>query len=113
VPLLDLVLEVADAFLGLQDRCCMCGAPLTPVVKPSLCSKRLCLCQYSDLGVGRPVMAEIRRNPVAADLLLSVFSTRSQLGGCCKSCLRWRHLFPNVGLMPIFRRWGVTRLSAF
>jgi poly [ADP-ribose] polymerase 6/8 len=73
-PLLFLMLELAEAFLDLSDHCCICRDPLPPGVKPSVCAKQLCNFQLSRIGVGNSVYQEIRRDQMAADLVLSIFS---------------------------------------
>lgn len=73
-PLLHLVLEIGDAFLDLTDHCCNCGANLTPGLKPCVCEKPLCKFQLEQLGIGNSVVQEIRRDPIAADFVLSMFS---------------------------------------
>jgi poly [ADP-ribose] polymerase 6/8 len=73
-PLLFLMLELAEAFLDLSDHCCICRDKLPPGVKPSVCAKPLCNFQLSQIGVGNNVYQEIRRDQMAADLVLSIFS---------------------------------------
>jgi poly [ADP-ribose] polymerase 6/8 len=73
-PLLYLVLELADVFLDIQDHCCMCRCPLPAGVKPLICDRQLCNFQWNEIGVGMSVIGEIKRDPIVADLLLSVFS---------------------------------------
>jgi hypothetical protein len=77
--LLYLVLEIADSFLNLSDHCCMCGDPMPAGIRPWVCSKELCVYQHSRIGVGNSVSQEIRRDPLVADLMVSVFS--AALGG--------------------------------
>jgi hypothetical protein len=43
-------------------------------VKPSICNREFCNFQDSQLGVGTNVIQDIKRDPFAADRLLSVFS---------------------------------------
>jgi poly [ADP-ribose] polymerase 6/8 len=73
-PLLYLILEVCEAFLDLPDHCCMCRDKLTPGLKPSLCSKQLCQVQTTSIGLGHTVYQEIQQDPLAADLIVSIFS---------------------------------------
>jgi poly [ADP-ribose] polymerase 6/8 len=73
-PLLYLVFELADAFLDLPNHCCLCRAPMPPGVKPSVCQKALCAFQASQIGVGMSVVQEIARDPLVADLVVSIFS---------------------------------------
>jgi poly [ADP-ribose] polymerase 6/8 len=47
---------------------------MAPGVKPLICSAPLCNFQYEEIGVGMSVIAEIKRDPAVADLLVSVFS---------------------------------------
>ncbi|OHT07174.1 UBA/TS-N domain containing protein [Tritrichomonas foetus] len=73
-PLMYLVLEIADCFLDLQDHCSICRCPSTPGLKPSICNKELCNFRFSEIGIGTSVIQEIRRDPLVADLILSMFS---------------------------------------
>jgi poly [ADP-ribose] polymerase 6/8 len=73
-PLLYLVFELADAFLDLPDHCCLCRAPMPPGVKPSVCPKAFCAFQASQIGVGISIVQEIARDPLVADLVVSIFS---------------------------------------
>jgi hypothetical protein len=72
-PLLYLVFEIGEAFLDLSDHCCMCRTEMPAGLKPWVCSKELCIYQHSRLGVGNSVSQEIQRDPMVADLLVSVF----------------------------------------
>lgn len=73
-PLLYLMLEIADCFLDLQDHCCICRAKMSQGLKPSVCSKQVCNFQLNQIGLGGSVVQEIQRDPLAADLLVSLFS---------------------------------------
>jgi hypothetical protein len=74
-PLVWLVLEVCEAFFDLETHCCICGTDLQIAgVKASVCPKPVCLFAYRDIGLGSNVIAEIRRDPDAADLILSLAS---------------------------------------
>ena len=73
-PLLYLVLELADVFLDLSDHCCICRAPLTPGIKLSVCTNKLCNFQMAEIGVGVTVCQEIKRDPDVADLVFSMFT---------------------------------------
>lgn len=74
-PLVYLVLEIVEAFLDLNDHCCICRQPLgVSGIKPSICQNRLCACSFNEIGVGTSVAQEIRRDPIAADLLVSMYS---------------------------------------
>jgi hypothetical protein len=75
-PLLYLVLEVADAFLDLQDHLCICCTPMLPGFKPPLCTKELCTFQLTRIGGGgNSVYQEIARDPLIADLMISILAT--------------------------------------
>lgn len=74
-PLMYLILEIADAFLDLQDHCNICRCPTTPGLKPSVCNKELCNFRFCEIGIGTSVIQEIKRDPMVADLTFSVFSS--------------------------------------
>jgi poly [ADP-ribose] polymerase 6/8 len=74
-PLGYLVLEIAEAFLDLSSHCCLCGDKLKiSTLKPAVCSRELCRFQIAKIGIGAPVSEELRRDPIAADLIFSMFS---------------------------------------
>jgi hypothetical protein len=74
-PLIYLIFEICDAFFNLIDHCCMCGSDLgVQGVKLSLCSKPMCVFAFRDIGVGASVIAELGRDPSAADLVISLAS---------------------------------------
>lgn len=74
-PLIYLVLETLDSFLDIQDHCCICRKKLPfSVIKLSICDQKLCEVSFNEIGVGASVVQEIRRDPRAADLLLSLFA---------------------------------------
>lgn len=74
-PLLYFTLELVECFFDLQDHCCICRKPLQTVgLKPTTCDDKFCEFQYSDLGIGNSLIVEIRRDPLVADLLVSLFS---------------------------------------
>lgn len=73
-PLIYLILELSEVFLDLMDHCCNCRAPITPGLKASTCDAQLCRFQMTDIGIGGSVLLEIKRDPKAADLVLSLFS---------------------------------------
>jgi poly [ADP-ribose] polymerase 6/8 len=77
-PLLYLVLEIADVFLDLQDHCCICRTPMLAGFKPSLCTKELCRFQLTRIGCGNSVYQEIARDPLVADLMVSILATALQ-----------------------------------
>lgn len=75
-PLLYLVLEIVEVFLDLPDHCCICRKELVDSgVKPITCDNPMCIYAYTELGVGSSVYNEIARDPLAADLVLSMFSS--------------------------------------
>ena len=74
-PLLYLVLEIGDAFLDLASCCCICRKKLlSPGVKPSICNDRFCQFRLTEIGIGNSVYSEIKRDPAAADLVLTIFA---------------------------------------
>jgi hypothetical protein len=77
-PLLYLALELADAFLALEDHCCLCRLLLGENVKPSVCSSPLCNFQANEIRIGRSVVQEIQRDPLVADFLVSLFLMASE-----------------------------------
>ena len=44
------------------------------VIKPSICDEKLCEVSFNEIGVGASIVQEIRRDPRAANLLLSLFA---------------------------------------
>jgi poly [ADP-ribose] polymerase 6/8 len=48
---------------------------LDPGIKPSVCSSHLCQFQFTEIGIGNSVIQEIRQDPLAADLMVSLFSS--------------------------------------
>ena len=83
-PLLYFVLELCETFLDLPDHCCVCGAELKqPGIKPAVCEKQLCQFALQTIGIGNSVYQEIRRDPLAADLVFSFFATALS-GNFCK-----------------------------
>jgi poly [ADP-ribose] polymerase 6/8 len=77
-PLLYLILELVDGFLDLTDHCCIGGEPLgISCLKPSNCGRKLCVFGMANLGVGSSVVTELRRDPMAADFLVSIASAAS------------------------------------
>ncbi|OHT10390.1 UBA/TS-N domain containing protein [Tritrichomonas foetus] len=74
-PLIYLILEFAECFLDLPDHCCICRAKMESGLKPTVCNSQLCSFQLINIGVGNSVVQEIQRDPLVADLLLSLFST--------------------------------------
>ena len=72
-PLLYLILEICDAFYDLPDHCCICGKKVTPGIRPGVCDAEICNFQYSTIGIGQNVTNEIKKDPLAADLLITMF----------------------------------------
>jgi poly [ADP-ribose] polymerase 6/8 len=73
-PLLYMVLEMAEVFLSLTDHCCTCGASIRPGLKPSICGAELCKFQVNGIGIGTSVYQEMKRDPLVADLLISLYA---------------------------------------
>jgi poly [ADP-ribose] polymerase 6/8 len=75
-PILYLVLEIVDAFLDLTDHCCICGAALgVSGLRISNCGKELCVFGMASMGIGSSLAGELRRDPMVADLLVSLASS--------------------------------------
>ncbi|KAK8866279.1 Poly [ADP-ribose] polymerase 6 [Tritrichomonas musculus] len=74
-PLLYFVLEICECFLDLQDHCCICRKQIPAGLKPTICDSKMCTFQFTQIGVGFSVVQEIQRDPLAADLIFSIFST--------------------------------------
>ena len=74
-PLFYLILEIVDSFLSIPYVCCYCGKKLpTACLKPTVCpDNKLCQFSLSQLGIGNSVIQEIRRDPLAADFVYSIF----------------------------------------
>jgi hypothetical protein len=73
-PSIYLLLEVADAFLDLQDHCCIYGKAIHPGLKPTTCDEGLCAFQAQQIGIGMSVCQELSRDLRVADLLVSSLS---------------------------------------
>lgn len=74
-PLIYLMLEITEAFLDLFDHCCVCGDSMgISGLKASICSRPMCQFSFVQLGVGANIVAEIRRDPLVADFLISMAS---------------------------------------
>ena len=55
--------------------CCICGEKIGIFsLKPCCCNKETCKHSYHKLGVGVSVVSEIKRDPLAADFLISLAS---------------------------------------
>jgi poly [ADP-ribose] polymerase 6/8 len=75
-PLLYLILEIVDGFLDLTDHCCQCGQPLGVAgLRMSNCGAELCVFGMASMGVGSSLVNELRRDPMVADLLVSLASS--------------------------------------
>lgn len=74
-PLLYFVLEIAECFLDLQDHCCICRKEIPTGLKPTICDSQFCNFRFTQIGVGLSVAQEIQRDPMAADLILSIFAS--------------------------------------
>ena len=74
-PLLYLVLEIAECFLDLQDHCCICRKEIPTGLKPTICDSQFCNYRFTQVGVGLSVAQEIQRDPLAADLIFSIFAS--------------------------------------
>ena len=73
--LLYLILEMCESFFDMCDCCCNCGNKLGVFsLKPSCCTNEVCQHAFLNLGVGANIMAEIKRDPIAADFLISLAS---------------------------------------
>ncbi|OHT03321.1 hypothetical protein TRFO_29297 [Tritrichomonas foetus] len=74
-PPVYLVLEIVECFLDLSDHCCVCRKSLHfSGIKPQVCDNKLCYVSSNEIGVGTSVTQEIKRDPLAADFIISVFS---------------------------------------
>jgi poly [ADP-ribose] polymerase 6/8 len=95
-PLIYFVLEICEAFLDLSDHCCLCRAKLNePTVRPCVCEKEICQVAFTDIGAGTSLLAEIRRDPAATDLLIT----------CCGAASRTEYLTPappNIGQSQVY-----------
>lgn len=74
-PLVFLVLEIIECFLDLSDHCCICRKKLPfSGIRPHICDKKLCNVSFNEIGVGTSVLQEIKRDPLAADFIVSLFT---------------------------------------
>ena len=74
-PLIYLIMEIVECFLDLNDHCCICRKQLEfPGIRPQICDNQLCEFGFQEIGVGTSVAQEIKRDPLAADLIVSIFS---------------------------------------
>lgn len=75
-PLFYLMMEIIEVFFKLSDHCCICEQPLEVTgIKPMVCTNKMCNFSFVEIGVGANIIGEIRRDPVANDLLISLAST--------------------------------------
>jgi hypothetical protein len=74
-PLMSLTVEIVEVYADLPDHCCICRS-LLPVagIKPGTCQKDGCVRRLAEFGVGCSIIHEIRRDPIAADLILTLYS---------------------------------------
>lgn len=73
--ILFLILEIVESLIDLLDHCCICRKKLPfSVIKPSICTAKLCEVAFNEIGVGTSVAHEIRRDTRASDLLFSLFA---------------------------------------
>lgn len=85
-PMLYLMLEICDAFIGLYNHCCICGAEIDlPGIKPTTCKNPLCNFTFQELGVGNSLHSEIQRDIYVADLLISLFAAALE-DNYCQPC---------------------------
>lgn len=74
-PFIYLILEIVEAFLDLNDHCCICREKLPFAgIRPQHCDNQLCVFGYNEIGLCSSVAMEIKRDPLAADLVFSFFS---------------------------------------
>ena len=74
-PLVFLVLELIECFIDLSDHCCICRKKLPfSGIRPQICDKKLCNVSFNEIGVGTSVLQEIKRDPLAADFIISIFT---------------------------------------
>jgi len=75
-PLGYLILDIIEAFYNLGDHCCICGEPLqTQCIKPTACAKSMCKFSLTEIGIGNSLYQELRRDPMAASFLISIFAS--------------------------------------
>jgi len=62
--------EVNKSFLSLRA-----GTPLSySSIKPSVCDKEFCQFRFTEIGIGTSIYLEIKRDPLVADLIISLFA---------------------------------------
>lgn len=78
-PLFYLILEMTEVFFELSDHCCICERTLDiSGIKPLVCNDKICNFSFTEIGVSANIIGEIRRDPTANDLLISLASTTFQ-----------------------------------
>ena len=78
-PLFYLILEVTEIFFELSDHCCICERPLEiSGIRPMVCTDKICNFSFTEIGVSANIIGEIKRDPIANDLLISLASTTYQ-----------------------------------
>lgn len=69
------ILEICESFFDMSYSCCICGKNMGVFsLKPCCCSDERCQHSYHKLGVGVSVLKEIKRDPLAADFIISLAS---------------------------------------
>ena len=87
--------ECINAFLDLNDHCCICRKELKfSGIKPTVCDNKLCQVGFNEIGVGTSVVQEIRRDPLAADWILTIY-------GCALRDTRYLVPMPPVEILDI------------
>ncbi|KAK8843599.1 Poly [ADP-ribose] polymerase 6 [Tritrichomonas musculus] len=72
-PLFYLILEICEAFFMMCDCCCVCGKSLGVYhLKPACCNDKVCQYSFLNLGVGSNIVGEIKRDPLATDLIIAL-----------------------------------------
>ena len=72
-PLFYLILELCEAFFDMGDCCCVCGKKLGVYhLKPACCDEKNCQYAFMCLGVGSNIIGEIKRDPLATDLIIAL-----------------------------------------
>lgn len=78
-PLFYLILEITEVFFKLSDHCCICGRHLDiSGIRPMVCDDKMCNFSFIQIGVGANIISEIKRDPMANDLLISLASAAFQ-----------------------------------
>lgn len=78
-PLFYLILEICEAFFDIGDCCCVCGKELGVYnLKPACCNERNCQFSFLNLGLGSNIIGEIKRDPIATDLIIVLAGAASE-----------------------------------